>query len=87
MGKVGPKPANGMTITTHWPKTDPDRMGDYYDVTIDLYLDGIHYQAAYGDQYHDKGMEKAEGFRDALRCLYGQKFPVLYSFVADREEY
>lgn len=78
---------NGATVTTHFPKSDKDMYGDYYDVTINAYINGKMYSAQYGDSYHDKGWEKAEGFVDALKMLYGPKFPVLKLRSADREDY
>ena len=77
---------NGVTITTHFPKSDKDMFGDYYDVIVDAYLDDDEYHIGYGDHYHDKGLDKAAGFVDALRLLYGQKLPVLNIRVADRDE-
>ncbi len=79
--------ANGVTITVHYPKSDKEMDGDYYDVTIDLTLGKLHYQQTYGDYYHEKGTEKVQGFVDALKLIYGSKFPIIRADVADRRDY
>lgn len=77
---------NGVTVIVHYPITDPQMTGDYYDVTVDVTLDNKRYHMDYGDYYHDKGTAKAEGFIDALRIIYGSKFPVIRGRQADRDE-
>lgn len=82
-----PEKLLGATVTTHWPKSDPDMFGDYYDVDIHISApDGREYGIQYGDSYHDKGWEKADGFVDALKILYGNKLPILKIKIADRED-
>ena len=91
MGKrveAPPSELFGVTVTTHYPKSDPEMWGDYYDV--DIYIsapDGREYGMQYGDHYHNRGIDKAEGFVDALKTLYGDKLPVLKVRLADREDY
>lgn len=80
------KKANGLTIAYHYPITDPECHGDYYDVTVDAQINGMKYSIQYGDEYHDKGSEKAEGFKDAFQVIYGNKFPIRHIYLADREE-
>lgn len=82
-----PRQIKGITITTHYPKTDQEMWGDYYDVTIHVACGDMLFHMDYGDSYHDKGMEKAEGFVDAIKLLYGDKIPILRLRAADREEY
>lgn len=75
---------NGLTRTIHYTESNPG--GDYTDVTIDLHLDGIHYQTEWGDSYHDKGWERSDGFIDAIRMIYGEKFPIIDVEANDRED-
>ena len=77
----------GVTVTTHYPKSDKNKDGDYYDVTVDATVLEQQYHWEYGDSYHDKGREKAEGVVDALKTIYGKKFITLKISVADREDY
>lgn len=49
---------------------DPNCKGDYAYVIIKDASDGEEL-ARYGDHYHDKGLEKAGGFIDALRWAFG----------------
>ena len=86
MKKNVQKVVDGMTVTLHFPKSDTARTGDYSDVTIDVHLNGQHYQAAYGDYYHEKGHDKAEGFTDAIQMLH-PNLPLLKFRINDREEY
>ena len=55
-----------LTIVIHHPSNDPDMCGDYDHVTVESEGQII---ATYGDYYHDKGMEKALGFLDAVKYL------------------
>lgn len=56
--------------------------GDYREVSITV--DG-HEVARYGDHYHDKGRDKANGFVDGLMCAYGE-ISLSHEYVADYEE-
>ena len=82
-----PMKIRGATVTAHYPKSDKEMYGDYYDVTINVACGDMMLHMEYGDAYHDKGWEKAQGFVDALKLLYGSKFPVLQLRAADREDY
>lgn len=55
--------------------------GDYWAYSVQV--DGVEV-ARYGDHYHDKGADKAEGFVDALVYVYKE---INYTFkqVADQE--
>ena len=79
--------ADGVTVTTHYPKSDKQMYGDYYTVSIRVTRGKMTYAMEYGDHYHDKGQAKAEGFVDALKILFGSKFPVIRHRVADQEDY
>ena len=79
--------ANGITVTTHYQKSDTECGSDYCDVHIDVTVKDKRYHMDYGDAYHDKGHEKAEGFVDALKIVFGSKFPVIRVDVADREDW
>lgn len=82
------RPAHGVTITTHFYKTDPEMWGNYAGVSVHAtFPDGSVIAQDYGDAYHDRGYERANGFVDALTAIYGSKFPVLRINLADREDY
>ena len=55
--------------------------GDYREVSITI--DGTE-MVRYGDHYHDKGRDKAEGFVDGLTCAYGEIL-LSHEYVADYE--
>ena len=78
----------GITVTTHYPKSDPKFQGDYYEVDVAVRAaDGREFAAQYGDYYHDKGHDKVEGFVDAVQTILGPKIPVIRYNVADVEDY
>lgn len=78
----------GVTITTHYQKSDKKCWGDYYSVDVLVRADGgREFAAHYGDYYHDKGHDKVEGFLDAIQTLHGPKIPVIRRDVADIEDY
>lgn len=57
-----------LTVITHYAK---GRLGgDYYDVEIVLESTG-EVIAQFGDHYHDKGLEKAEGFIEGVAWARG----------------
>lgn len=49
-----------------------DKKFDYDYEEIDIYVDG-KLAECYGDDYHDKGYDKSDGFVDALNFIYGSK--------------
>ena len=84
---MAPPRVNGATVTIHYPKSDKNMDGDYYDVTINFYAGDLMFHQEYGDYYHDKGVDKSDGFIDALKLLYGDKLPIMRLRAADREDY
>ena len=56
-----------ITVRMHYSVEDPECGSDYYSIEI-LDAAGKVLQS-YGDAYHDKGWEKAEGFLDAMRAF------------------
>ena len=48
-----------LKVITHYLKDDKDCDGDYSFIAI---LDGKNVIAEFGDDYHDRGGEKADGF-------------------------
>lgn len=75
-----------LKIITHFYNDDPDCSGDYASVTVEL--EGMVI-ANYGDYYHDKGEEKAEGFIDGVRYMnnrHNEPTQVEYESVADATE-
>jgi hypothetical protein len=57
-------------------------LGDYAEISIEV--DGIE-TIRYGDWYHDKGKEKAEGYIDGLRYSNSNVF-VERTKIADLKE-
>lgn len=81
----------GITVTTHFQKRDTTFQYDYYsiDVRVRAIEKGTDREFAfsYGDQYHDKGQDKAQGVIDAIQTLHGPQIPVLRVNAADIEDY
>ena len=76
----------GITVSTHYSKADPDYSGDYCEVHVEVRATGgMEFAMQYGDHYHDKGWERAQGFVDAVQALHGPKIPVIRYNVADIE--
>lgn len=55
-----------LKIIYHYPKHDSEFIDDYCGVS--LWINGDCIQE-YGDDYHDKGDSKVEGFVDCLKFL------------------
>lgn len=70
-----------VTVTTHYREDDDEFVGDYWHVSIQF--DGVEV-TRYGDHYDDKGLDKAEGFVEALK-LVDPTLTVEYKDVADAE--
>lgn len=71
-----------LTIIIHYPRSDAGRYSDYIDVTIE---DEFGREVAnYGDDYHDKGTAKAEGFVAGVK-LCVPTLTVCERRVCDRE--
>lgn len=56
-----------LHIVIHFFSDDTDFTGDYTGVDIIINNDLV---TRYEDQYHDKGIEKAKGFADAVKILF-----------------
>lgn len=65
---------------TRYGDDDPECGGDYYEVII-KHDDKI--LVVYGDYYHDKGWDKADGFIDGLKVTY----PNLKVLTEERADY
>ena len=59
-----------ITIVMHYHKEDKDFMSDCGNV--DIIVNGLKAKT-YGDWYHDKGEEKAQGFIDAFKFIHGEE--------------
>jgi len=72
-----------IQIIQHFPITDQDFIGDYYD--IELKMNGV-VAATFGDYYHDKGEDKVKGFLSCVEYLFVKKsYEVHEVRVADRD--
>ena len=66
---------------THYGESDKKFMYDYYSVTL---KDGLgEVIAHYGDSYHDRGLEKAEGFIAGVEWATGKKVTLKREKIAD----
>lgn len=70
-----------IEVVTHYFEDDPNFYGDYAFITIEE--DGKVVKT-FGDYYHDKGKEKAEGFIAGLEYS-GVEFDITYKKIADNE--
>jgi hypothetical protein len=76
---------NKIEIITHYTKSNLD--GDYSDVEVLLNGEQI---GNWGDSYHDKGTEKAEGFVAGLiwgKMWKDSEYKVIEKQIDDRNEY
>lgn len=71
-----------VKVVMHFPKWDTKYYGDYS--SIDVYIDG-QCVTTYGDYYHDKGLDKVEGFIEGLR-FFQPTFEVERVNVADWDD-
>ncbi len=65
-------------VVTHYDQDDTEFMYDYTEVSVRHEGAVV---AHYGDSYHDKGFEKAEGFIDGVKVmaeLAGKTVEVVY---------
>lgn len=65
-----PIPKKNITVVTHFLESDEDCSSDY--VSVEVFINGKPV-ASYGDSYHEKGKENAEGFIAGLIYAYGQE--------------
>jgi hypothetical protein len=70
-----------VVITTHYAMDDTEFMSDYCSITIEI--DGVLVQE-YGDASHDRGMERAGRWEDAVRRFFPH-WQITYKNVADIE--
>ena len=68
-----------INVITHYYADDTDCYGDYAAVSIEI--DGIEI-IQFGDHYHDKGREQAEGFIYACKHFHPSCI-VTYRKIAD----
>ena len=71
-----------FTITTHYYEDDKEMHRDYAEITIEDEEGKII--AHYGDDYHEKGWDRSEGFVDGVKYLLGDKgFELTAKRIAD----
>ena len=71
-----------IKIITHYGKNDIECTGDYWE--IDLVIDDkSHFY--FGDDYHERGMDKVEGFLRAAKYFVGYDINIEREEVADME--
>ena len=70
-----------IDIIKHFLIDDKDFSGDYCSIELRVNDENV---IEYGDDYHDKGDEKVEGFLDALKYL-GCKVEPSHEEIADYE--
>ena len=74
------KRAINITRETHYAEDDTGFHGDYYAVVL---LDGLGEEiAAFGDAYHDKGLEKSDGFLAGAAYGFGREIKVVERKIA-----
>jgi len=61
---------NFLTVITYYHPDDKEFMGDYHSIEI-LDSTGVVVMN-YGDHYHDKGSERAQGFIEGILWVYPQ---------------
>jgi major membrane immunogen (membrane-anchored lipoprotein) len=71
-------------IITHFLEEDEYCTGDYCSVTIEDQKGNI--VKSYGDYYHDKGREKAEGFIEGVKFALQENVELEYISINDSEE-
>jgi hypothetical protein len=80
-----------IIVTHHDRKEDPNCECDYCGISVwiekpewVLAPNFLSCVATYGDHYHDKGLQKAEGFVDALKSIFDTT-EVVYESRADAD--
>lgn len=73
--RVKPKPETIKAIvqTFHYTEDDPECIGDYHSVELVIQTTKTTYRFKWGDDYHDKGADKADGVLTAFQELLGFK--------------
>lgn len=68
----------------HYSVEDKEHITDYYDIELwDPYLERVI--ATWGDEYHDNGAYKLEGFIQGVEWMNGHKVELEREDVADRD--
>ncbi len=70
-----------LTILTHYAKDDIDFTGDYWKVEVFDETGKCIYIK--GDDYHDKGKEKVEGFIDGYQLTSKEIIKITNERIAD----
>ena len=70
-----------ITQVIHYAEDDLNFGGDYYSVTLEDSLGRLI--AHFGDSYHDRGIERAEGFIAGVAYATGKAVPVVILEIAD----
>ncbi len=65
----------------HYDETDTDFGGDYFSIELKTTKGKV--VATFGDAYHDKGWEQADGFVAGIEWATGKKVTVITQKVAD----
>jgi hypothetical protein len=60
-------PVKTITRITRYGDDDPEGDCDYYEIILKA---GKKTLATFGDSYHDRGWERADGFIQGLRVVY-----------------
>ena len=73
-----------IEVVTHYHQDDVRCSSDYID--MEIFVDG-EFVKSWGDDYHDKGHEKVEGFLEAVEHFFGsdQEITIKRTHVADRD--
>lgn len=76
-----------FVVVYHYDKKDTEFVGDYYSVKVyRAFHNGVRHKIKdYGDYYHDRGYEKAQGFLQGIEYYLGANMEVIYERVADME--
>lgn len=70
-----------ITVCTHYDKDENGLHGDYRYVTITI--NGTEVRR-YGDEYHDRGLDKARGFVDGYKSAVKD---VVIDYMEDEANY
>ena len=70
-----------MKAIFHYAIDDTECCGDYY--SIDLYDNNNKLAAYWGDDYHDDGEDKLDGFIEGVEWAMGEKVKLEVQHIAD----
>ena len=71
-----------LDFVYHYEVDDKDCSGDYWDIEVFHKGELI---TEFGDEYHDRGMDKLEGFIEGIEWITDSDVIVNRTEVADRE--